>query len=139
MNYRPAHNGMSPLKELIIRNDSDQPVRGLRLEVELTGPVAGRVAVPLLLDLPEIDHHDQQSFTVRAPWAFDAATFAQLDEAVMASVHARFYDSTRTMRAERSLRLLARDEWWAESIKESLAAFVTPRARAIQDLLGEAS
>jgi hypothetical protein len=139
MNYALAHNGISPLKELILRNDSDQPVRGLRLEVELTAPVAGRVAAPLLLDLPEIDHHDQRSFTVRAPWAFDAATFAQLDEAVMASVHARFYDSTRTLRAEGSLRLLGRDEWWAESIKESLAAFVTPRARAIQDLLGEAS
>ena len=139
MNYALAHNGISPLKALILRNDSDQPVRGLRLEVELTAPVAGRVAAPLLLDLPEIDHHDQQSFTMRAPWAFDAATFAQLDEAVMASVHARFYDSTRTLRAEGSLRLLARDEWWAESIKESLAAFVTPRARAIQDLLGEAS
>ncbi len=79
MNYALAHNGISPLKELILRNDSDQPVRGLRLEVELTAPVAGRIAAPLLLDLPEIDHHDQRSFAVRAPWAFDAATIAQLD------------------------------------------------------------
>jgi hypothetical protein len=139
MNYALAHNGISPLKELVLRNDSDEPVRGLRLEVELTGPVAGRIAEPLLLELPEVGHHDEQSFTVRAPWAFDPATFAQLDEAVTASVHARFFDSTRTLRAEGTLRLLARDEWWSESIKESLAAFVTPRARAIQDLLGEAS
>jgi hypothetical protein len=36
-------------------------------------------------------------------------------------------------------RLLARDEWWALSIRESIAAFVTSRARAIQDLMSEAS
>ena len=54
-------------------------------------------------------------------------------------MHARFFDATRTLRAEGTLRLLARDEWWARAIRESLAAFVTPRARAIQDLMSEAS
>jgi hypothetical protein len=139
MNYALAHNGISPLKELILRNDSDTPLDGLQLAVDLTAPVAGRIAEPLHLALPSIGHHNEQRFTLRAPWAFDAGTFAQLDEAVTASVHARFFDQTRTLQAEGTLRLLARDEWWAASIRESLAAFVTPRARAVQDLLSDAS
>jgi hypothetical protein len=140
MNYALAHNGVSPLRELILKNDSDQPVRGLNLEVELTAPVAGRIAEALRMTVPELGPYGTQSMPGRGvPWTFDAATFAQIDEAVTASVQAKFFDSIRTLRAEGTLRLLAHDEWWSLSIEESLAAFVTPRARAIQDLVSEAS
>ena len=72
-------------------------------------------------------------------WTFDPATFARLDEAVAASVRVRLFDATRLLEAEGSMRLLARDEWWMTTVRESLAAFVTPRARAVADLVSDAS
>jgi hypothetical protein len=140
MNYALAHNRVSPFKELIIRNNSDRPLDGLNLEVELNGPVAGRIAQPLRSAVPEVGAHEARTFPGSSvPWEFDPATFAQIDEAVSASVQARLFDSTRTLQAEGTMLLLAHDEWWSLAIKESLAAFVTPRARAVQDLLGDAS
>lgn len=81
MNYALAHNGVSPLRRLIIRNDSDQPVQ-LTLEVELTGPVPGRIAQPLRLVMPEVAPLDELRIDgPRVRWEFDPATFAQIDEA----------------------------------------------------------
>jgi hypothetical protein len=97
MNYALAHNGVSPLRELILKNDSDQPVRGLNLEVELTAPVAGRIAEALRMTVPELGPYGTESMPGRAVrCTFDAATFAQIDEAVTASVQAEFFDSMRT-------------------------------------------
>lgn len=140
MNYALAHNGISPLRGLILENGTSEPLTGMNLEIELTGPVAGRIAEPFRSSLPEVGAGELLEIPARgARWSFDPATFAQLDEAAAASVRARFFDATRTLRAEGTMRLLARDEWWALAIRESVAAFVTPRARAIQDLISEAS
>lgn len=140
MNYALAHNGISPLRELQIENESERPVTGMHLEVEITGPVDGRIAQPFQMSLPPVAPGERVVVPARpVSWEFDPATFARIDEAVTASVDARFLDSTRTLRAEGTIRLLAHDEWWALTIRESLAAFVTPRAPAIRDLMSAAS
>src|SRR4029079_14238806 len=69
----------------------------------------------------------------------EAPTFARRDEAVAANVRVRLFDATRLLEAEGSMRLLARDEWWMTTVRESLAAFVTPRGRAIAELVSDAS
>ncbi len=139
MNYALAHNGASPLREVIVRNDSDERLVDLGLEIDLHGPVSGPIAEPLRATLPPIDAHDEQVFArSRVPWRFDPGTFAGIDEAVTATVSARLFDRRRTLQAQGLMRLLAHDEWWAPSIPESLAAFVTPRAAAILAPLLEA-
>jgi hypothetical protein len=58
---------------------------------------------------------------------------------VTGRVAVHVFDVDRSLRMNGTMRLLARDEWWWMSIHESLRAFVTPRARAIQDLMSDAS
>ncbi|HET6546987.1 MAG TPA: hypothetical protein VFG79_00935, partial [Solirubrobacter sp.] len=140
MNYALAHNGISPLRRVQVSNSSLETLSNLQLEITLSAPVEGRIAAPLRATLPPVAARDTLAIGgsgVR--WAFDAATFAQLDEAVTAAVTVRLFDATRMAHADGTLRLLARDEWWWSTIPESLAAFVTPRAKAIQDLVGDAS
>jgi len=140
MNYALAHNGISPLKAIIIENGSTEPLSELMIEITLTGPVPGRIAEPLRSRLPEVPAGQTLELPGHgARWQFDTATFAQLDEAVTATVGVHVFDAAHSVRMTDTMRLLARDEWWAASIEESLAAFVTPRARAVQDLLGDAS
>jgi hypothetical protein len=140
MNYALAHNSVSPLKHLEVINDTEAAVRGMGMEVLLDAPVDGKLAAPLRVDIPEVQPFQHRTLHFKgSAWRFDAGTFAQIDEAISAHVTARFFDSTRTLRAEATMRLLAHDEWWSLSIRESLAAFVTPRATAIRDLLSDAS
>ena len=133
---RSRTTGSPRLVALEIENESERPVTGMNLEVEITGPLDGKIAQPLRVSLPTVAAGEHWSSTARpVRWEFDPATFARIDEAVTASVEARFFDSTRTLQAAGTIRLLAHDEWWARSIRESLAAFVTPRAPAIRDLI----
>src|SRR3954452_18110 len=140
MNYALAHNGISPLRSVTIENRSPATIDELQLELTLSAPVDGRLAAPLRCALPVVPGDDELTIGGHGVrWAFDAATFAQLDEAVTATLCARVFDLRRMLQAEGTLRLLARDEWWFGAIHESLAAFVTPRPRAIQELVGEPS
>ncbi|MGI8757287.1 MAG: DUF4011 domain-containing protein [Acidimicrobiales bacterium] len=140
MNYALAHNGISPLKAIVITNGSAQPLRDLNIEIKLAGVDPGRVAEPLRARLPDIEPGESLELPGQGPrWTFDTATFAGLDEATTALVTVNVFNESRSIQMSGTMRLLARDEWWAHSIEESLAAFVTPRARAIQELIGEAS
>ncbi|HEX4344258.1 MAG TPA: DUF4011 domain-containing protein, partial [Solirubrobacteraceae bacterium] len=140
MNYALAHNGISPLKAIVVENGSAEILSDLSIEIKLSGAAPGRIAEPLRSRLPDVDAGE----TLELPghgvrWAFDTAAFAQLDEAASALVTVHVFDATRSFKSSGTMRLLARDEWWWHAPEESLAAFVTPRARAIQDLIGEAS
>lgn len=140
MNYALAHNGISPLKSIQIENGSAEPLRDLNIEIKLTGPTPGRIAEPLRSRLPDVEEGERIELPGHgASWAFNTAAFAQLDEAIGALVVVHVFNATRSVQMSGRMRLLARDEWWALSIEESLAAFVTPRARAVQDLISDAS
>src|SRR6478735_5723817 len=140
MNYALAHNGISPLRSVTITNASPDAADSLQLELSFGASDFGKIAAPLRSALPPVPGGEALTIPGHGVrWSFDAHTFAQLDEAVTASVTARLFDNTRMLQAEGTLRLLARDEWWFNAIHESLAAFVTPRARAIQGLVGDAS
>ena len=140
MNYALAHNRISPLRELRLENLGERLLHDLALEVTLDGPGAGPAAERLLVALPDLRPGDVIQQPVRqVPWHFDAKTFAGLDEAVNATLTATWSGPNGVLTAQGGMRLLARDEWWAAAPVESLAAFVTPRAKAIADLLGDAS
>lgn len=140
MNYALAHNGISPLKAIVVENETADDLDDLSIDITLTGPVPGRIATPLRSRLPQVPAgHALELPGHAARWDFDTATFAQLDEAVTAQLAIHVFDVDRSLRTDGTMRLLARDEWWCLSIHESLTAFVTPRARAIQDLVSDAS
>jgi hypothetical protein len=139
VNYALAHNGVSPLQGLTFENHGSQPVEVRSVELRLESPVADvapTLALPGIVVPP--------GAAVSAPqaalrWPMNPAAFASLDEAVGAQLHLAVHTAERRWHAEQSLLLLARDEWWARAIPESLAAFVRPRDAAIARLLSEAS
>jgi hypothetical protein len=140
MNYALAHNGVSPIRELTVKNDSSEPIEGLQLELNVESPSTGPIAEPCRLMLPDLPAHDGLTLTPGASaWRFDPSAFARIDESVNATVHARFISRTRTLSTDGTMRLLAHNEWSPVPALESLAAFVTPNASAVRSLASDAS
>ncbi len=140
LNYALVHNGISPLQAVTIVNRGPGVVSDLGLEITIRGPVAGKIAEPFRAQLPAVEPGTTLSLDRgRARWKLDPETFAELDEAAPATIALKVESPSETATDGGGVRLLARDEWWAASIHESIAAFVTPRALAIRTLLDEVS
>ena len=54
MNYALAHNGISPLKAMVVENETADDLDDLSIDITLTGPVPGRIATPLRSRLPQV-------------------------------------------------------------------------------------
>jgi hypothetical protein len=119
MNYALAHNGVSPLKVVSVDNRSGESLDALQLEIELDAPVGGTAAAPMRVSLPELEARSSQTFTPRdSIWTFHPGVFAQIDEAVAATVTARVIGNGHLLSVEGTMSLLAHNEWWALSVPE---------------------
>lgn len=140
VNYALVNNGVSPLLEVRVRStdpaaphvleqlvlvldDSSEGLGTSRRFDPLTVGPGGEV----LLDGTDV------------AWPLDHAAFAAFDEArtVSLRINATVDDVVATETT--SVRLLARDEWYARSIPELLAAFITPNAPAVRQVLDRAA
>jgi hypothetical protein len=140
MNYALAHNGITPLKAVQIFNNSEAPVGPLLMEIDLDSVFDEAAADPLAFDVPEINPGEGLEYDAyKIPWTLKPTVAARIDETTMATVSVRLVGDGHALEDRGTVALLAHDEWWSLSISESLAAFVTPRAPAIRELLGEAS
>lgn len=140
VNYALVHNGLSPLRSLAINNPRQVPLAITSVEVRLEAPLADVVAPALTFPGFELAANEAAQVPTGAlRWAMNPVAFARLEEAVGAQLHLIVNTSSGRFHAEQSILLLARDEWWATAIPESLAAFIAPRDRAIGPLLDEAS
>ena len=140
LNYALVHNGVSPLRALSLENLTDEPLTGLGFELSFDGPLAGEIAAPRRGKLPDLaarEHREIEGRSVKID--FNHSTFGSIEEAIAGRVSMRVSHADGALTTNSDVRLLARDEWWALSLTELLAAFVVPRSKAIRDLLSEAS
>src|SRR3954453_10693213 len=114
MNFALAHNGISPLKRVTIANHGLEDLADLQFELAFAPTTTGKTAEPLQSTLPPVESGETRELNARAVrWTFDPATFAGLDEATTASLEMRVFDRHRALVDRATMRLLARDEWWA--------------------------
>ena len=72
-------------------------------------------------------------------WQIGPQQFAQLDEARMTTLRLNVLIDGEQHSQTHHIELLARDEWHAQLVPESLAAFVTPNSSALMPVLRRAS
>lgn len=135
INYALVSNGVSPLIGIELVNSSLQPVSiekiRVGLEAESEAPTDSCQLDSVTVPAGESVHIDGTRFE----WALDHRRFARLDEAIGTRLTLDLTIDSEVHHAKAPVRLLARDEWWARSIPEILAAFVTPNSVAVTGLL----
>ncbi|KAE8766143.1 DUF3320 domain-containing protein [Georgenia thermotolerans] len=140
VNFALVNNGITPLLGLAIANPGAEPTGDIDISLSIAAPLPIEVASELHFVVPSIPAGgDVHLFAADLKWSLDPRAFVQLEEAVGAQLHLSVVAGGRRRHTESDVRLLARDEWWAVAIPESLAAFVLPRDRAVGRLLSEAS
>lgn len=142
VNYALVNNGVSPLLEIRVHNTDPAAPHALEqlvlvlddadTDASMGNPRRfGRLVVgpaeEVLLDGADI------------VWPLSHTAFAALDEARTVSLRINATVDGDVATETTSVRLLARDEWYARSIPELLAAFITPNAPAVRQILDRAS
>lgn len=140
VNYALVNNGVSPLLEVRVRNTDHEAAHVLEQLVLVLDDGAEAMGTPrrmsglgvgagaeLVLDGADV------------AWPLHHEAFAALDEARTVSLRINATVDGNVTTEATSVRLLARDEWYARSIPELLAAFITPNAPAVQQILDRAS
>lgn len=140
INYALVNNDISPLLELELCNTTTSPVVveevGLWLRVMDDDGLAGQrsLAETTIAAGERALFHGSD-----VEWSLDHRAFAALEEARVGELSLAVAVNGQQRRAAAPMRLLARDEWYARSIPELLAAFVTPNAPAVVEVLSAAS
>lgn len=137
VNYALVHNQVSPLVQILLSSANQEPVEvdGLAFRLESAARSDQRSFPPVTLQPGDSVTLDSS----RLEWALDHTQFADLEEATAARllVEARINGAVHV--AEAPIRLLARNEWNGLVVPELLAAFITPNAPEISDLLSRVS
>lgn len=141
MNYALVHNGISPVLDVRVQNRGTETVRDVRLELAIDSPLEDSpVAAPLVIGIGDVPA--QAAFEVplsELAWRLSSAPFVAFDEAVSTEMRLTVETVSMTYTDTTTVRLLTADEWWAASLRETLAAFVRPNEPVVHDLLGQAS
>lgn len=137
ISFALAENGVSPLTEIRVRNDGDDPAAVTGLVIGFSGEDEAYAEPRRINDISVEAHEEIELPPTHLRWPLGREAFAALDEARSVDVYAQAIIDGTERRGSAPVRLLSRDEWSARSIPELIAAFVTPNAPGIADLLGE--
>ncbi|TFI01769.1 DUF3320 domain-containing protein [Kocuria rhizophila] len=147
INFALAHNNVSPVVQ-ILAGHTDQTASHSVDEIVVTlGDDHHTVtADPLRLkpiSLPAVREHREYELQERdsshLAWYMPARQFADIDEATQTSLRINVVIDGHRHTQTHPVALLAHNEWYARSIPELLAAFVTPNSKALVPLMNRAS
>ncbi len=142
VNYALVNNGVSPLLEIRVLNTDDAAAHVLEQLVLVLDDLAddGDMGTPRRVDRLTVGAGEELLLDgADVAWPLSHEAFAALDEARTVSLRINATVDGRVSTETTGVRLLARDEWYARSIPELLAAFITPNAPGVQQVLERAS
>lgn len=140
VNFGLAHNGVSPLIGVTVRNTGTEEQTIASLEFSLLAGEALDLGAPWVLGPVTVPAQSERHIPVPLlRWSLNAAVFATIVESTSARLRGVLITLDSRHEIEDSVTLLAADEWWAGSIPESLAAFVMQRDPAVESLLTAAA
>ncbi|KUG60124.1 hypothetical protein AVL61_09230 [Kocuria rosea subsp. polaris] len=140
VNYALVNNGVSPLLEVRVRNTDRAAPHALEQLVLVLDDSSEELATPRRFDPLTVGPGGEVLLDgTDVAWPLDHTAFAALDEARTVSLRINATVDGAVATGTTSVRLLARDEWYARSIPELLAAFITPNAPAVRQILDRAA
>ncbi|GEO95183.1 DUF3320 domain-containing protein [Kocuria turfanensis] len=142
VNYALVNNGVSPLLEIRVRNSDPAVPHALEQLVLVLDDADAEASMgtPRRFDRLLVAPADEVLLDgADLAWPLSHTAFAALDEARTVSLRINATVDGEVATGTTSVRLLARDEWYARSIPELLAAFITPNAPAVRQILDGAS
>lgn len=142
LNYSLMHNKVPLISAATVTHQGAQrsdPLE-LQLSVEPLGPgfdlaaSALRVSVPALepgeiFSLPQAELH----------WPLNLSALLNIDATAQTLLHLHEISVEASTPATTQIAVLPADQWWAEGVRESLAAFIRPQNDAVGGLLEETS
>lgn len=136
VNFACQQNNVPVLRDLSLRNDATEQLTDLTIEISSEPGFLK----PRTWRVDQLAPGDQVHLNDRRV-ALDPGVLWELSEAVTATVILRVLaGDTELARSERSVELLARNEWGgAAYMPEMVAAFVTPNDPAVERILKKAS
>lgn len=140
VNFALVHNRVPILRHLSVRNASDKPLRDLAVSVELHGH-SGALAEPWHREVPVLDPDKRVAWADLGEFAPHAHALSQYQEAFNATLEiTASHPWGQPLRVAGPLRILAHNEWLANpALFDTIAAFVQPNARAVAEILREAT
>lgn len=148
INFALVHNGVGPLAGIgIINTDSARPLTVDQMRASLASLEAeadrSESSVSQYSWTGDGREVDPDSFLVmdqtELAWSLPAESFINIDEASADELRLQFSIDGHDVHQTIPIRRLAHDEWNATTVPELLAAFVRPRADAVQDILSNAA
>lgn len=140
VNYALVNNGVSPLLEVRVRNTDPAAPHVLEQLVLVLDDSSDELMAPRRFDPLTVGPGGEVLLDgTDVAWPLDHTTFAALDEARSVSLRINATVDGAVATETTNVRLLARDEWYARSIPELLAAFITPNAPAVRQILDRAA
>ncbi|MFI7482505.1 DUF4011 domain-containing protein [Kocuria sp. M1R5S2] len=142
VNYALVNNDVSPLLEIRVHNTDPVAAHVLEELVLVLDDALddGAMGTPRRVDRVTVGAGEELLLDgADVAWPLSHEAFAALDEARTVSLRINATVDGRVTTETTSVRLLARDEWYARSIPELLAAFITPNAAGVQQILERAS
>lgn len=145
LNFALIHNRVSPIHDVIALHTDHEGDHTVEVTVAF-GETDDVTADPLRIGpipMPKLPEQ-KSAFTRSCPpsevaWQIGPQQFAQLDEARTTTLRLNVLIDGEQQSQTHHIELLARDEWHAQLVPESLAAFVTPNSSALMPVLHRAS
>ena len=136
VNSACAQNDVAVVRRLALRNDTDEPLVGLRVTLRAAPPVIRERTWVLDRIGPQSQHEVSDTKT-----SLDVVRLGGLNEAELGELELRVEaDGIEPLVERRRVDLLARDQWGGLSdMAQVLAAFVSPNEPAVAKLLKDAA
>ena len=136
VNSACAQNDVAVVRHLALRNDTDDPLVGVRVTLRATPPVLRERAWVLDRIGPQSEHEVSDTKT-----DLDVVRLAGMNEAELGELELRVEaDGIEPFLEHKRVDLLARDQWGGlADMAQVLAAFVSPNEPAVAKLLKDAA
>ncbi len=147
LNFALVHNNVSPIVQVLVgHTDGENSHRVEEIVVSLGDDSHPVSADPLRIEaitMPPVKEHRDYGLQEQAgadlAWHIPARQFADIDESTQTTLRINVVIDGQRETQTHAVKLLARNEWYAQSIPELLAAFVTPNSKALVPVLQRAS
>ncbi|WP_120005035.1 DUF4011 domain-containing protein [Nesterenkonia muleiensis] len=138
LNYSLMHNQVPLISGATVTHRGSQQSQPLSLTLSLDplGPHLDLTASPLQVNVPALAPGEVYSISQsELHWPLSLTALLDIDAAAPTLLHLQENGADASSSAH--LTVLPADQWWAEGIRESLAAFIRPQNDAVGELLDE--
>ena len=142
LNYSLMHNRVPLISAATVTHHGSQKSQPLQLSLALEplGPTLDLASAPLQISVPALEPGEVYSVPASdLHWPLSLSALLNIDAPAETLLHLQEDGDSAGASSSAQIAVLPADQWWAEGIRESLAAFIRPQSEAIGELIEETS